>query len=292
MSAFLFRRYIFLMASLVAGITGVHAAGNSDSAPHWPQWRGPRRDAVADEQNLLKQWPDEGPPVLWSTTGAGTGYASVVIADGRLITLGDREDGCYAICFPTGGGEPLWATRIGDRWNDGGPRCTPTIANDLLYALTPHGNLCCLAVADGAVKWQKDMAKDFGGKMMSGWGYSESPLVDGDRLICSPGADDAAVVALSALTGELIWKASIPDCGGAGYSSPVKTLAAGVPQYVTVLGNQGGAVGVRASDGKLLWRHSRVAGRVANIPTPIVRDDLVFYSTGYDDGGCALLKLT
>jgi outer membrane protein assembly factor BamB len=135
------------------------------------------------------------------------------------------------------------------------------------------------------------LTKDFGGKMMSGWGYSESPLVDDDRLICTPGADDAALVALDRKTGELIWKAKVEKCGGSGYSSIVKSKAASVEQYVTVLGKTGGAVGVRASDGKLLWRNADVAGSVANIPTPIVRGDYVFYTTGYDDGGSALLKI-
>jgi outer membrane protein assembly factor BamB len=127
--------------------------------------------------------------------------------------------------------------------------------------------------------------------MMSGWGYSESPLIDGDRLICTPGADDAALVALDRNTGETLWKAEIEKCGGSGYSSVVKCKAAGVEQYVTVLGKTGGAVGVQASDGKLLWQNTSVAGNVANIPTPIVRGDYVFYSTGYDDGGSALLKI-
>jgi outer membrane protein assembly factor BamB len=246
---------------------------------------------VAADKGLLRVWPEGGPTLLWTGNGLGDGYASVVIDKGRIFTLGDREDGEYVVCVDDATGKPVWSQRVGDRWKDGGSRSTPTSDGTSIYALTPNGDLVCLAAKDGAVRWQKNLAKDFGGKMMSGWGFSESPLVDGDRLICTPGANDAALVALDRKTGEVIWKAKIDDCGGAGYSSIVKTKAGGVEQYVTVLGKTGGAVGVRAKDGKFLWRHAGVAGKVANIPTPIVRDDYVFYTTGYDDGGSALLKI-
>jgi outer membrane protein assembly factor BamB len=186
----------------------------------------------------------------------------------------------------------MWSRRIGEIWKDGGARSTPTTSGELVYALTPHGDLICASAADGAIQWQKNLAKDFGGKMMSGWGFSESPLVDGDRLICTPGADDAALVALDRKTGATLWKSHIEKCGGAGYSSIVKSTAAGVDQYITVLGKTGGVVGVRSSDGKPLWRHDGAAGKVANNPTPIVRGDFVFYTTGYDDGGSALLKIS
>lgn len=286
------RRLSLLLTLLTAVSTTAARAADSPAGAYWPQWRGPGRDAIAKDQGLLKEWPEDGPPLAWSASGAGAGYSSVVIRDGRIVTMGDREDGCYVVCFPVGGGEPLWAQRVGDKWgNNDGPRCTPSMTDEFVYALTPHGDLCCLTVADGSPVWKKHMKDDFGGRMMSMWGYSESPLVDGDWLLCSPGADDAAIVALDARTGEVVWKSEIPDCGGAGYSSIIRTKAGGVDQYVTVLGEQGGAVGVAVDDGRLLWRHTKVAGRVANIPTPIVRDDYVFYTTGYDDGGCALLKL-
>ena len=269
------------------------------SPGYWPQWRGASRDDVATDKGLLRVWPEGGPRLVWTGTGLGDGYASVAIDKGRVYTLGDREDGAYVICLDNLTGKEAWSTRIGERWKDGGSRSTPAVgaggsglgARDLVYALTPNGDLACLAAKDGKILWQKNLAKDFGGKMMSHWGFSESPLVDGDRLICTPGADDAAIVALDRKTGDVIWKSEIEDCGGAGYSSVVKSKAGGVEQYVTVLGKTGGAVGVRAKDGELLWRHTGVAGKVANVPTPIVRDDYVFYTTGYDDGGSALLKI-
>jgi outer membrane protein assembly factor BamB len=266
-------------------------AGRSDGA-YWPQWRGPGRDDLSAEKGLLQTWPEDGPALVWTGTGLGDGYASVVIDSGRIYTTGDRKDGEYLICLDDATGHEIWAKRIGDKWNDGGARSTPTTDGKFVYALTPHGDLVCLAAANGAVRWQRNLSKDFGGKMMSGWGYSESPLIDGNRIVCTPGANDAALVALDRKSGKTLWQAKVEDCGGSGYSSVVKCKPGGVDQYVTVLGKTGGAVGVRASDGKLLWRHAGVAGKVANIPTPIVRGDYVFYTTGYDDGGSALLKIS
>jgi outer membrane protein assembly factor BamB len=271
-------------------------AGGAKEA-YWPQWRGAGRDDVATDKGLLQEWPEGGPALVWTASKLGDGYSSVVIDDGRIYTTGDRKDGEYLICLSDADGKEIWAKRIGDAWKDGGARSTPAIAagsresKPLVYALTPNGDLVCLSAADGAAVWQKNLAKDFGGKMMSGWGFSESPLIDGERIICTPGADDAAVVALDRKTGEELWRAKVEKCGGAGYSSIVKCKAGGVEQYVTVLGKSGGAIGVRAADGKLLWRNATVAGKVANIPTPIVRGDFVFYSTGYDDGGSAVLKI-
>ncbi len=285
-------------SQLVVGITillfhisAVVCEAAGSAAPSWPQWRGPRRDDIASDKGLLAKWPENGPPLEWTGEGLGTGYSSISIENGRIYTMGDRQDGEYLICLDSKNGGELWAKNIGEGWKDGGPRCTPAVVGNLVYALTPHGVLVCASSENGSLRWQKNFAKDFGGKMMSGWGYSESPLVDGDRLICTPGADEAAVVAMDRKTGETIWKSKIEKCGGAGYSSIVKCNPGGVEQYVTVLGKTGGAVGVRTSDGKLLWRNDSVAGKVANIPTPIVRGDYVFYSTGYDDGGSVLLKI-
>ena len=284
--------YAVIVLTLCSHVIAADAANvTSGKRAYWPQWRGPQRDDVASDKGLLPAWPKGGPPLVWEGKGLGDGYSSVVIDQGRIYTTGDRKDGEYLICLEDATGKEIWSKRVGDKWSDGGSRSTPTTDGDSVFALTPNGDLVCLAAADGADFWQKNLAKDFGGKMMSGWGFSESPFIDGDRVICTPGADDAALVALDRSTGETLWKAKIDNCGGSGYSSIVKSKAGGVDQYVTVLGKSGGAVGVRAADGKLLWRHAGVAGRVANIPTPIVRGDYVFYTTGYDDGGSALLKI-
>ena len=261
------------------------------AAAFWPQWRGPQRDGVAPDKNLLSAWPEGGPPLVWTGVGLGEGYSSVAIAEGRIYTTGDRKDGEYLICLSDATGKEIWSTRIGDVWGNDGARSTPTTDGKSVYALTPHGDLVCVATADGAVQWRKNLAKDFGGKMMSSWGYSESPLIDGDRLLCTPGADGAALAALDRTTGETQWTAKVDDCGGSAYSSIIKCRPGGIDQYVTLLGKTGGIVGVRAADGKLLWRHNAAAGKVANVSTPIARGDYVFYTTGYDDGGSALLKI-
>ena len=162
-----------------------------------------------------------------------------------------------------------------------------------MYVVASSGNITCLKQEDGAIVWTKDFAKDFGGKMMSGWGYSESPLVDGDAVVCTPGGNEAMLVALNKQDGSVIWKSAMTSVSGrgkdgAGYSSIVISEGAGVKQYVQLVGR--GVIGVRASDGKFLWAYNPVANDVANIPTPIVSGDYVFTSSGYGTGS-ALLKL-
>src|SRR5262249_40038514 len=148
--------------------------------------------------------------------------SSVVIDNGRIYTMGDRQDGEYLICLDDRNGHELWAKRIGERWKDGGSRSTPTTDGQCVFALTPPGDLLCVSGDSNKIVWQKNLSKDFGGRMMSVWGYSESPLVDGDWVICTPGADGAALVSLNRKTGAEIWRSKIENCGGAGYSSIVK----------------------------------------------------------------------
>ena len=217
----------------------------------------------------------------------------------RIYTLGDLDDGQNVIALDRETGERLWATRIGPPWKDqyGGPRSTPTVDGDRLYALGTDGDLVCLRTADGSVVWKRDLPKDFGGHMMSirgtDWKFAESPLVDGDRVVVTPGARDAALVALDQNTGEEIWRARVPALGsagadGAGYSSIVISHGGGVRQYVQLMGR--GVVGVEADTGRFLWGYNKIANDVANIPTPIVDGDHVFVSTGYGTGS-ALLRL-
>lgn len=253
----------------------------------WPQWRGPKRDAVCTETGLLREWPPNGPPLLWEVKGMGRGFSSISIAKGRIFTMGDRNKEMFLLAFDLKDGKELWATKVGNPWSDG-PRCTPTVDGDLVYALGPHGDLICAEAATGKEMWRKSLPKDFGGRMMSGWGYSESPTVDGDKLICTPGGKDATLVALNKKTGEVIWKAAVPEGDGAGYASVVVAEVGGVRQYVQLLGR--GIVGIAAKDGKFLWRYNRIANGTANIPTPIVKGDHIFCSTGYGTGS-ALLKL-
>jgi outer membrane protein assembly factor BamB len=278
------------VATALAGTWVVaRAADAGRKSVEWPQWRGADRDGLAGDTGLLKDWPEGGPRQEWKLAGMGGGFSSVAVAGGKIFTLGDRDGKCHLVAIDARKHTILWSTPFSDGWGDGGPRSTPTVDGRLVYALSPHGELVCCDVAKGAIRWQKSMPRDFDGHMMSGWGYSESLLVDGERLICTPGAADAGLVALNKQNGETLWKCQLPeDLGGAGYASIVISEAAGVRQYVQLMGR--GLIGVAADDGRFLWHYGRIANGTANIPTSIVRDDLVFCSTGYNTGA-ALLRL-
>lgn len=269
----------------------------SASTPDWPQWRGPKGDGISPEKGLLKEWPSDGPPLAWRIKGIGKGYSSISIAGGRIYTFGmaNRPDGSgiYVTALNVADGTEVWATALSKGYSSP-PNGTPTVDGKLLFVVGNKGDLACLETDTGKLVWKKNFPADFGGQCMSGWGYSESPLVDGDRLICVPGASDAGIAALNKKTGEVIWKSEIPNIGragkdGAGYTGVVISQGAGVKQYVTLTGR--GLVGVRASDGKFLWGYNRIANGTADIPTPIVKGDYVFGSSGYGDGGTALVKL-
>ena len=269
------------------------------SAPggNWPQWRGPLRDGVSTETGLLSSWPAAGPPLVWSAKGLGRGFSSVSVAGGKIFTMGDRGNAQFVIALDEDTGKELWAARIGANYNSpddfNGPRGTPTIDGALVYAIGTDGQLVCLESATGREKWRKVLSRDFGGRMMSQWEWSESPLVDGDRVVVTPGAPRAGLVALDKTTGNEIWRATIPRIGskgadGAGYSSIVISNGAGVKQYVQMMGR--GLVGVRASDGWFLWGNNAVANNIANITTPVVKGNFVFGTSSYDTGS-ALIEL-
>jgi outer membrane protein assembly factor BamB len=281
----------------------VPAANGGTSAPStggrstdWYQWRGPKRDGVSTETGLLQRWPTDGPPLAWRVRGLGSGMSSVSISGGRLFTMGSKRGGqTHLICRNLSDGSEVWSTPIG-----GGkaPNCTPTVdpESGLVFGLTNSGDLMCVEAASGREVWRKNLGRDFGGRMMSGWGYSESPLIDGDRLVCTPGSDRAVIAALDKRTGRQIWATSsrqdsIGQAGknGAGYSSIVIGNGAGTRQYVQLVGR--GVIGVSAADGSPLWGYNRVANGTANVPTPVVTGDYVFCTTGYGAGGSALLQL-
>ncbi len=266
----------------------------SAAAPNfdWPQWRGPNRDGISQETGLLDQWPETGPPEVWRCRGLGRGYASVAVAGGKIFSLGKLADGnTHIVALDVEDGSILWTVPIGGG-NDG-PNCTPTVDGNLVYGLSHAGDLLCANVETGEAVWKTSFPNDFGGKMMSGWGYSESPLVDGNKLVCTPGARDAVIAALDKQTGKPIWTTPLVNAGerggdGAAYSSIVIGQGGGVRQYVQLVGR--GVIGVDAKDGQLLWGYNRIANSTANVPTPLVKNDLVFCSTGYGTGS-ALLRL-
>jgi outer membrane protein assembly factor BamB len=254
-----------------------------------PQWRGPKRDAICTETGLLKEWPKGGPKLVWKIEGLGAGYSEVSIAGGRIYTMSERretpqakDEETFVIALDEKDGKEKWATRIGVKHGDGGPRSTPTIDGDRLYALAPRGELACLNVADGKIVWQKNMGKDFGGQV-GGWKYCESILIDGDRLICTPGGKDAAIIALDKKTGIPIWKSKLDKPDRADYSSIVIADVGGQKQYIQFLGK--GIVGIKAEDGAFLWRYNKPANGTANCSTPLYQDGQVFAASAYNNGG-------
>jgi outer membrane protein assembly factor BamB len=254
-------------------------------ADDWPQWRGIHRDARSDESGLLQDWPKGGPKLVWKAIGLGRGYSSVAVANGKVFTMGDLGapvNGEALIAVSASGGKKLWTAKVGESWNDG-PRCTPTVNGELVYALSPHGDLVCAQAVDGKIRWRTNLQKNFGGHMMSTWGYSESPLVDGDKLICTPGGERATLVALNKKSGELIWKGPVRGGDGAAYSSVIAADINGERQYIQFVGR--GVVGVSAKDGKYLWRFDKPANGTANCSTPIVFDHFVFAASAYGAGG-------
>jgi outer membrane protein assembly factor BamB len=253
-------------------------------AADWPQFRGPKRDGLSTETGLLKTWPRGGPPLLWTATGLGGGYSSVSVAGDRIYTLGNKGQDTHLLALERETGKVLWSSPIGRAGGNLG--CTPTVDGDRIYALGQAGDLACFD-ASGKRLWHHNLHKDFGG-VCGDWHYCESPLVDGDKLVVTPGGKKATMVALAKDTGEVLWKCPIPlRHPEAGYSSVVVADVGGLRQYVQLL--NGGVVGVSA-DGRFLWKYEKLGPNTANIPTPIVLDDRVFASAGYGKGG-ALLTL-
>lgn len=287
------------MLGLATWVTPCLAAAPTNPAAaapatgEWPRWRGPDGDDVSKETGLLKQWPDGGPKLAWEMDlPGGDSQASVVIAGGRLYTMATvRNQGGSLVCIDLATRKVLWTAKTADK---GSANATPTFDDGLVFTLSKEGSLGCFRADSGDPVWSKHLRKDLGGGKKPGWEFAESPLVDGDRLIVTPGGDDAALAALDKKTGDVVWKTALPDNlrgkdAHAEYSTIVVSEAGGVRQYVTLLYGLG-AVGVSAKDGKFLWNYRRVNNGTANISTPVAFGDYVFCSTAYNTGA-ALLKL-
>ena len=273
-----------------AALTTVTAGQSSVTGADWPQWQGPDRTGLSSETGLLKQWPASGPPLVWSVSSLGVGYGSISIKDDRIFVQGSNGRQSLVYVLSRADGKGMWSKALGpagDNDRGPGPRGTPTVDGDRVYVLTENGDLACLKTADGTSLWQRNILKDFGGRNL-GWLISESPLVDGNNVIVTPGGRGAGMVALNKMTGATVWTSKdLSD--EAGYASVVVADVKGVRTLMTLTAEAG--VGVRASDGKLMWRYMPVANRTANIATPVFSDNKVFYTSNYDTGG-ALLGLT
>jgi outer membrane protein assembly factor BamB len=284
------RQLFFVLGCSLVGMAPIWA-----QSPSWPTFRGEERTAVSTETGLLQEWPEGGPKLIWEASGAGRGYASLAIDAGKIYTLGDAPSTAddkdeYLTCFDLATGKQLWKTKTGKPWTSGqeswqSSRSTPTVDGDRVYVLTAYGDLICCSTIDGAEQWKKNLKTDFGGTKADSWGYSESILIDGDRLVCTPGGSKGTMVALDKKTGDLIWKCASEGDRGAGHASIVVANVGGIRVYVTTTGS--GAIGVRAENGERLW-HYPIDRTTAVIPTPIVRGDLVFFAAGYRRGGALL----
>jgi outer membrane protein assembly factor BamB len=263
--------------------------GGTALADDWPQWRGRNRDAVCTETGLLKQWPANGPRLVWKANGLGEGYSGVSVVAGRIFTMGDLGGSSCVLALNAADGKVIWTTKVGQAGGGGGypgPRCTPTFDSGLVYAMNQYGDIVCVKADTGAEVWRARMGS-FGGRMMSEWGYSESPLVDGDRLVCTPGGPNGAVLALDKKTGQPVWQSKeLTD--SASYASLVPATIGGVKQYIVFTDKN--VAGIAAANGKVLWRAPR-EGRVAVIPTPIYKNGIVYVTSGYGVG-CNAFRIT
>jgi outer membrane protein assembly factor BamB len=265
----------------------------SISAADWAQWRGPQRTGISQETGLVDQWPQGGPRLVWQVKELGNGYGSPAVVGNRIYILGNEgTENEFVQALDAATGREIWNKRIGNVGNpDQQPpypaaRSTPTVDGNLLYAMSSDGDIACLETASGNIRWQKNIRREFGGKPGT-WAYAESPLVDGDVVVCSPGGPDATLVALNKRTGEVVRKYPVPQGDDAGYASVIIVQQGGKKQYVQFLSK--GVVGVDAATGKLLWRYDETGGGPANIATPVAHDGYVF-APGQQAAG--LVKLT
>src|SRR5262245_52077945 len=256
-----------LTAAFVAADQPLAVQGN------WPQWRGPDRSNISPDTGILKEWPASGPPLLWKANGLGEGTPSIAVAGGKVFVLGYRRGKENLTALDENSGTTLWSTEIGEAVHEF-PRMrwllqrTPTVDGERVYVFRASGETICLGTREGKVHWRRDYVSDFEALRPS-YGYSDYPLVDGDKLICTPGGSKATVVALNKITGAVIWTCSVPKGDLASYSAAVVTEVGGVRQYVNFLSK--GVVSVSA-EGKFLWRFDNIAN-FANTYTPIPRGD-------------------
>ncbi len=263
---------------------------SSGKAGDSPQFRGPRRDGHAGSgNNIAKSWPSSGPKPTWSASGLGAGYAAVSVANGRIYTMGLVGNDEKVLALNERDGRPGWSVSTGGgAYKDGtgdGPRCTPTVDGDRIYAMGAFGDLVCLDAKSGQRRWHKNILKEFGGSSIN-WGICESPLIDGEKVIVMPGGRGATLVALNKNNGNVIWKSRVPGDPKAGYASAIAVDVGGVRQYINFTAR--GLVGVRAEDGEFLWQSTSAANGTANCSAAVFHENHVFYGSGYGTGGTCL----
>lgn len=255
--------------------------------PNWPGWRGPNRTDVTSETGFLKEWPKAGPRRVWLFDNCGVGFSGPAIVGDCLYIMGARDGKERILALNSNTGDELWDREIDKEWEQGrgnGPRSTPTVAGDRVYALSANGRVVCLKRDDGKELWNVSLVK-LGGTPPN-WGYCESVLVDRGRMICTPGGPQGAIVALNANSGKVEWQ-STKFTEPAQYASPQAIELNGARQYVQL--TMKSIVGVDANNGKVIWR-SDWPGATAVITTPIIHDNQVYVTSGYGVG-CKLVKI-
>jgi outer membrane protein assembly factor BamB len=290
-------RLLTTMAALCLCLSTVSVTRPANMAAltsDWPQWRGPERNGISSESGLLKQWPKEGPKLLWQVNDLGDGYSTPSVVGNRIYMMSNRGmENEFVQALSTEDGKPIWTTRVGNVGNpDQDPpfpkaRSTPTVDGEFIYALGSDGDLACLEARSGKVRWQKSLRKEFGGQPHE-WAYAESPLVDGNVLVVTPGGAQATIVALNKKTGAVIWKSAVPGADPAGYASAIVVQGGGRKQYVQFLSK--GIVGVDAKTGAFLWRYKEVVKGPAQAFTPVARGAYVYGGALSIGGGLVRLK--
>ena len=273
-------------------------AGMELQAQDWPQWRGQDRTGVSKETGLNLDWTQKKPSLSWTFRQAGFGYSAPTIVGTTLYCQGGSNGKDFAFALDTKTGNLKWKQDLGEEFVDpgnrgNGPRGSVTVDGGKLYLIRGGGQIHCLSATDGKMLWQKDFATDFGGKFMTNnytWGVSESPLVDGNLVICSPGGENGTMVALDKNTGAVIWR-SKEWTDPASFASAIVAEVGGIRQFIQQ--SNKGVAGVSAKDGKLLWKVNYSVARAmsAVIPTPIFNDNMVYVTNGYS-GGCMGIKLS
>jgi outer membrane protein assembly factor BamB len=229
----------------------------------------------------MDSWPAGGPKQVWLNKDAGLGYAGFAVVGDKLFTLGLFDDKEYGLCLDANSGKELWRVEVGDKfkndWGDG-PRNTPTVDEDRVYFMAAGGELVCVKIADQKKLWSITMG-DMGGEVPY-WGYSESPLVYGDQIVCTPGGDQGSVAALDKMTGKKIWQ-SKDVTNKAHYSSIIPLEKDGKVTYVQLLNSC--VVGIDPKSGKVLW-NMEFPGKTAVIPTPVEVNGNIYVTSGYGSG--------
>ncbi len=267
--------------SLLLLVMVVGAAG-----AEWPQFHGPRRDNISTETGLLKSWPEGGPKLLWTASGIGFGFSTVAIANGLIYTTGNVGEKTMITALDLEG-KVRWQAPNGPAYKRSHPgtRSTPTIEGDRLYHENADGDVVCMDARTGKVLWHVNILERFKGRNIS-WALAESLLIDGQKVICTPGGEEIGLAALDKTTGKTIW-----TCRGTGdkpgYCSPILVEYQGARIIVTLMAKS--IVGVDAETGKLLWKVPHKTPFDENIMTPIHRDGCIFVSTRTT--GSRLLRL-